>query len=65
MSSTQPLTVSPVIEDHMDKVNNFNLSMLIGLLIITITVLIIMSIIMNIWMKNKQSKIVVSNLKKK
>ncbi|CAB4390960.1 unnamed protein product [Rhizophagus irregularis] len=58
MSSTQPSELSPDTKDQMDKVNSFNLSMLIGLLIITIAVLIIMSIIMNIWMKKKKSKIV-------
>lgn len=65
MSSTQPSELSPDTKDQMDKVNSFNLSMLIGLLIITIAVLIIMSIIMNIWIKKKKSKIVVSNIKKK
>ncbi|CAG8467571.1 19862_t:CDS:2 [Rhizophagus irregularis] len=58
MSSTQPSELSPDTKDQMDKVNSFNLSMLIGLLIITIAVLIIMSIIMNIWIKKKKSKIV-------
>ncbi|CAB4410836.1 unnamed protein product [Rhizophagus irregularis] len=58
MSNTQPSELSPDTKDQMDKVNSFNLSMLIGLLIITIAVLIIMSIIMNIWMKKKKSKIV-------
>ncbi|RGB37033.1 hypothetical protein C1646_741371 [Rhizophagus diaphanus] len=58
MSNIQSPVLTSDTKDQTEKVNSFNLSMLIGLLIITIAVLIIVSIIMNIWMKKKQSRIV-------
>jgi hypothetical protein len=65
MSSIENLTLSSDAKIHDEEVNSFNMSLLIGLLIITITVLVIVSIIMNVWMKSKRSKVMVSKILRK
>uniref|UniRef100_A0A1D1ZIB4 Protein esaA n=1 Tax=Anthurium amnicola TaxID=1678845 RepID=A0A1D1ZIB4_9ARAE len=55
--SSQSSSLGTMVSSDPFKISSFNMSMLIGLMVVTISVIIIVGIIMNMWVKHRRSKV--------